>query len=181
MRVRMLDKILLGLLILLLPLGLLGGKAIMESQSKQKSPDQEEVSVEDLKKILSQVQSSKSTDSPNSVQQKISVSGVSFATESGILRVGGVAPTQQLSVLVSATILPSASSEASNAAELGRGDGGGVLGRSVEVRSISVGPGGNFVYEYRPTITSGIIELRFDQDYAQATLQYDLDQMKQIY
>lgn len=178
------DKLLLGLLVVLLPLGVLVSYLMFSNADVSDGQIQEaQVDTTKLEQLIEDVTQQKAQE----VQQAqiasqgklpIDIAQVSFATESGTLKVKGRAPQPTTSVLVTATYLPINQT----VAELEPEEEPSVQGISVDTVSVIPSAGGEFVYEYAVDSkqTDGIIELRLEQDDIVRTVRFDLKQKKQV-
>jgi hypothetical protein len=171
----LIDKLLLGSLVILLPIGLILSQRFFEEEA---APQQQAESLDTakLEELIKQTvaQSQPKIDKPASFQ----IASVTYASESGSLRVVGTAPETTSSVMVSAIVLPKATPAPSGQTQLVEK----VQGTKVELESITPKPSKEFVYEYEisPGQLNGIIELRLEQNQSSTTLRFDLEQKKQV-
>lgn len=166
------DKLLLGLLIVLLPLGLWAAHRATQPNIEEEiqSNSTRPATVEELTQIIQELQQPVPTSEPNNPE--IQITNVSFASESGTLQVAGTASDPQLSVMVSATVLPLGQDDPQELT--GDPNTQDVLGYNVEIRSLRPLPGGGFQFHYRIPPNTGAIEIRFDQAQSSKTVIYDV-------
>lgn len=166
------DRILLLMLVLILPLGIVFSKTIL---SKQGEKSQQEEVVEKVDTLISNIQNRENrAQTPQT--PGINITGVIYASDSGRIRIAGVVPSDKHAVMVSATVLPVDAIPD----ELGGKQTESVLGQAVEVRSIKPQVGGSFVYDYPVQEDSGVIDFLIQQDASVTTVQFDLGSKKQI-
>lgn len=167
------DKLLLGLLVLLLPMGLLVSfvffRSPAESSGVVKSAQIDEAK---LRELISQTVQQNQT--PVTTPKPIMISEVKFASDSGVLQLKGTAPKGGSSVLVSATVIQRTSDE--------EDDDDRVRGSVVE--TVSVWPEETGVFEYQYEVARSnyqdLIELRLEQNDSVYTIKFDLREKRQV-
>ena len=164
----MVDKLLLGLLVLILPIGLLvvnlsGNGDELEDEASDGSTI---VTVDNLEQILTEAQQGAAAKVESAEAEKFNITAVVYASDSGQLEVSGLAPGNKMSVQVSATVLPVS----------GQADGDeGVLGQEVETWAVALSPGQtSFRFVYPVEEAEGVLELVFVQGSAVEAMQVDL-------
>lgn len=159
------DKLLLGLLVLLLPIGLVIGFWMWQDSETEIDPDIQATQLEQvIETSLRQV-----IPSPTPKLEFLIAESV-YASESDSLRVEGKAPAPH-TITVSATVLP-------NGQNLPEEDQ--VRGQKVDIYSVRTNQRGEFVYEYDLSNldqTEGIVQLIFSQGGIEHYLEYDLSQL----
>lgn len=173
----MLDKIILLLLILTLPVG------VVIAQRYGRSLNSGEVQEETIKKVDALI--SQINQNPQSAQQatqpEFSVTAVQMASESGTIKVSGIAPKTNAQVMVSAIITPleapakaKTTKSASESAEVSSED---VLGQSIETKAITVANDGAFVIAYpiEEPEKAKKIELHLEQGRVSTSIIYDVE------
>jgi hypothetical protein len=163
------DKLLLVLLLLMLPLGVVASKHFFTGTSTETKPSEYEQLGETLQQIANKQQT------PKEETSKIGISGVVASTQSGVLTVTGQAPSETMTVMVTATILPVAGSAPTQSSK-----SDDVLGQTVEIKAIKPKAGGTFSFQYPIEDIEGVVELRFEQGTSVTTVQYDVISGKQI-
>lgn len=166
-----LDKVLLVLLIVMLPLGVLAVRHITSDETPEEVTG---ATVEELEQLLREL----NEEDEHPVAQvpeppTLSISSVSRSTESGVVRVAGSAPHGGVSVMVTATVLPN---EFNQPDEVVSPDEPGVLGQQTSQQLVPVQASGVFVLELPVSTSSGKVELHLSQAKAQTVVQYDLDE-----
>jgi len=170
----MLDKILLVLLILLLPLGILASRQLLKiSPNGATRADVTEKQITDIiQKLNEQVELP-----PQTITQMptLNVTAVTYASGAGVLKVAGVAPSGTVSITVTAAVLPP-----ETIPELNTGINPDVLGQTVTIKAVKPQSDGSFTYEYPVKDTLGIVEINLIQGNAHNTIQYDLQGQKRL-
>jgi hypothetical protein len=106
--------------------------------------------------------------------QVIIINKVSYASDTGILRIEGNAPIPKLTVMVSALVTKYVGEN--------EGSSSAVMGRKVETFATISGDQGRFIFAKKLlSIDAQVVELRFEQGNASTTLQYDLFKQKRIF
>ncbi|MFC1654027.1 hypothetical protein ACFL1M_04235 [Patescibacteria group bacterium] len=158
------DKLILALLVIMLPIGfLVSYKILAEGDLPGK-----ETSI-DAKKLKQMVDRYSQLEEYTMPKQKFVVSSVSYASESGFLSVTGVAPSSQATIMMSATVLPHNDSEK----EL-------VLGNSIDAFAVSPKNTGAFEFVYPVDISSSVVEIRLEQEEVVRTIRFDLEKKVQL-
>lgn len=166
----LLDKLLLVLLLLMLPLGVVASKKLLGGSLTADKPSEFEQLGQTLEKIADKQKT------PGSAIPEIGITGVVASSESGMLTVAGVAPSESTTVTVTATILPTATAETGTQKKSDE-----VLGQTVEIKAIKPKAGGSFSFNYPVRGVTGVVELRFEQGMSVTTVQYDMKERKQIF
>ena len=173
----LIDKLLLGLLVLLLPIGLAISLMVFPSNNSSAEVAGVQLDEENLKALIQET-----VQQNQPVQEKpqpISITQVRYASESGTLKLSGSAPSEIASVLVSATVIKPDSTENVIADD---DEKSAVKGSSVE--TFSVLPETNRSFEFELLIdeedANGVVELRLEQDESIKTVKFDLQKKKQI-
>lgn len=182
---KLIDKLLLAALVIFLPIGLFLSQWLLSPP--EETTDAASTSI-DLTKLEQVIRQTVAQSQPKPEEKKpFSITTVSYASESGILRVEGAAPYSFSSILVSVTIFPeeeepndeidSVASIQSTTSPQPQN-----TGLPVEVFSIQPGEQNRFQYEYlvRQADREAVIELRFDQDLSTKSIRFDLKQKKQV-
>jgi len=166
----MLDKLLIGLMILILPvtIGLswyFWGQAEVDPETQAR--------MEKLDSLIAQLnqEAAQPASEAGVNEPKIDVTTVFYATESGELTVTGVAPETKLNMYLTAVEsggVADADEESTESA---------VLGKSLVNQVVKVGVGGVFVVNYEAESVEGKrVELRLEQGQASKTVVYDFDE-----
>ncbi len=175
------DKLLLVLLLLLLPVGIFVA-ATLSKQSDAKSTTgisaKDAATVEDLKKMLESMQSQPKS-APKDVASPIEVTSVAYASDSGRLQVAGLAPQSQVAITISATVLPPESLLPQEINASASADAN-VLGHAVEMKSVKPAAGGSFVYEFFLPRKDGLVQVTLQQGPTTKVVQFDISANKQI-
>lgn len=171
----MVDKLLLLILVAVLPIGLMASYQLFPKEVA--SPKKQE---EVEKKLDTLVQQLTVTAQQKSEEAKpIQFGQVSYASQSGVLSVSGTAPAGNAAVLVSATVLPVANPTSSPG--LKKTESELIKGSKVEVVSIQPNANGVFKFDYEVgKVSSGIVELRFEQLDSVKNIRFDLATKKQL-
>jgi len=108
---------------------------------------------------------------------EIAVTGVVYASESGVVKVAGVAPSDNATLFVLSVIHPpSQIPEISN--DVTTRD---VLGYTAEVKAVRSKSGGSFIFEYPVKSTDeGVLEMLLMHEKSSKTIKFDLGKKKQI-
>lgn len=168
------DRILLSILVLLLPVGLLISYQLLSS------PINKDELVIDAEKLKVMVENYSNMEINNEPKKEIIVSSVSYASKSGIISVSGNAPSSEASVYMSVTVLPPKPSPTPTVNTLAKNDQL-ILGRSVNTLSFETESDGSFLIDYEIESLTTIIELRLEQEETIKTIRFDLDKKEQIY
>ncbi len=173
------DKLLLALLLVLLPVGIFVAATLTKQADSKTGGEgtQDVATVEDLKKMLESMQQQpKAVSKPET--SPIEVTSVMYASHSGRLQVAGLAPQPQVAITVSATVLPPESLLTQEINASASADNN-VLGHAVEVKSVKPAAGGSFVYEYSLPRKEGLVQVTLQQGQATKVVQFDLQANKQ--
>ena len=174
MNSNLIDKILLGLLIMLLPIGLvISSKFLVEDQLE----NQTAAAALDAEKLQAAINDAVRQQQPVVVTPKpFAIAEVSYASESGIFQMKGTAPAAASNIVMSVTVLPPAGSLTIEE-QIGSVKG-------VEVQTLSVIPedDGAFVFaqEIKEDLQTGVIEIRLEQNDSVKTVRFDLAKRKQL-
>ena len=171
---KVVDKVLLAMMVLLLPLGVFASYKMFPQGDVLAEQDKKLAQIDNLINQLNQ----KTAGVNGTANVPITLTRVTYASASGTLRVEGTAPGKKSSVLVSAMVLPPAPAPA----ELGGGTDSRVYGTKVDTVSVPTEGNGTFAFEYDVTeLTQGIVEVRFEQDSLVKTVRFDLKTKKQVF
>jgi hypothetical protein len=169
----MIDKLLLVILILLLPVGIVASRQVfLPNQGSGGNADQVKKVEELINRLSDKVQQGTEV---NPKTEKINITAVTYASATATLRVAGMAPQGKRSITVSATILPP-----EVIPELNLAVDEAVLGQAVTVKAVKPRSDGSFVFEYPVEDTQGVVEISLNQGLAGAVVQYDLKLQKQV-
>lgn len=171
---KIVDKILLAMMVLMLPLGMFASYKMFPKGDVLAEQDKK---LEEIDKLINELNSK--TASLNNAPKKtpITLTRVTYASESGTLRAEGTAPVKSATVLVSATVVP----PAPKPAELGGSDDVRVFGTKVDTVSVPTATNGTFAFEYEiGSQTDGFVEIRFEQKDVVETVRFDLKDKKQV-
>jgi hypothetical protein len=110
----------------------------------------------------------------------IKLSQAVYASDSGVLKVSGSAPTGQAAVLISATVLPSPTGAVGQQGTPKADES--VKGSKVELLSVQPDSTGLFTFEYPVgKVAEGVVELRFEQKESVETVRFDLKTKTQVF
>ncbi|MGI5827895.1 MAG: hypothetical protein ACOX6V_02615 [Patescibacteria group bacterium] len=174
------DKILILLLVLMLPLSIF---LTSHYKDKLEGEDLEEVKMQKIDKAIDQIKTTVASEKKPPVTP-ITIESVTYASTSGELKVKGKAPNNNISVMVSATVTPPATSAktASDSAETVGSSEEAVLGETVEVLAVKPDTEGEFTFVKKLDPEDvGVIELRLEQLESEVTIQYNLQEEDQTY
>lgn len=161
------DKILLGLLVLLLPIGIWVSHALLTQNTS--SVEKVQVGGVKLKEMVGRF--SKLALSAKEPTDQLIVSRITYATQSGKINLEGKAPSSEMTVMMSVTVLPP---EAENSDD--------ILGFEVEHVTLPTSKTGAFKAAY-PIIRNGggIVEIRLEQNEMVKMIRFDLDKNIQLF
>ncbi len=164
----MIDKFLIFLLVITLPLGLFAAYRIQKQAAGKQMDEQRATQIDEA---LNQIEQALERPAQPS-QPKISISSVNYASDSGKLEVTGIAPQPEAQIIVSAVVTSSSKSEGNDK----------VLGERVDVVAVAPQPDGTFVFKYPiEDESSQAIELKFEQNGAISSIKYDLVKNKMVW
>jgi negative regulator of sigma E activity len=160
----LLDKILVILLIITLPLSI-----YLTSKS-----DNNPIAQPNPEAVVAQAPAQ-----PNPQVEKpdpIIINDVSYATQTGQLKIVGVAPIANLNIMVSAVVTKSSEKNATNSAQPSpSAQAESILGKAIEVIAVKTNEKGKFTFAKIISDKSiEEIEIRFEQAESTTTIQYDL-------
>lgn len=170
----MLDKILLVILVLLMPLGLLASFFILDEPSLSLNNDP--VDVDKIEQIINDAVKAEQP-APVSTPKPFSLAEVSYSTVSGRLKVKAKAPDTKPTVMVSATVLPIVSETGEDSDEDPADESSGdVQGLEVKLFSIVPKPDRTFTYELDLSNNKNpsIAEIRLEQNDSYQLVRYDI-------
>ena len=172
-----LDKGLLLLLVILLPLGLIVSRTLFEPENIDESDSKQEQLLK-IEKLLDKLAEQKvePNDEAPPPDEQIIVEEIKYASESGLIVISGKAPDVNLGVYISTTVFGSDADSSVNVAV----KDANALGKEVEIAAVRTVSGGSFAYDYFPEKTSGILEIRVVQGEVVSTVQYDLGLRKRL-
>lgn len=163
------DKFLLVLMVIILPIGLIVGYYFRSSEPKN---DDLEMVVDTAKlaELVEEVNTRKAQENQPK-DPEFFLGEIEYASESGELSLAGAAPDKKKAVIVSVTIF---SKENQISDEEGKERK--VKGNKVETWSVLPQEDGrfDFYYEVSEQNQEDVIEIRFEQDKQVKTLRYDL-------
>lgn len=183
---KLIDKLLLGLLVILIPLGIFFAQWFLRTPEEPQVAETE-VDVNALEQLIRQAVA-QSQPTQKEPKQSFTISAVTYASESGTIRLSGKAPTGDSNILVSATVIPN-DRKTIISDELnpdGTTDEDEELnleqGLSVQFYSVLPDEQGVFTYEYvvAEELRNSKVELRLDQNQASSTIRFDLVEKRQI-
>jgi hypothetical protein len=169
----MFDRVLLILLLLLLPLGIIISRVVTGELVIGKSNSLAD-SEKKIAAMMEKVNQGAVNNAPT--QADFTITGVLYASESGILKMAGIAPQADTFVWVwtaasnTKTTKPEASVSAS-AIKTGVWSGPIVIKPSLS---------GIFSAEVETKMYSGVVEIRLEQGKAITTIRYDVDRRVQL-
>jgi len=172
---KLIDKLLLGLLVILLPLGLFLSQWLL-SPAEETTESTTPATEVDITKLEQLIRTTVAQSQPKKeVVKTFSVEKVSYASESGILRVEGKAPEAASSILVSTSVLPKKS-------ETPPETDSSSIATPVQVYSIQPSPDTSFKYDYEvdKADLDEVIEIRLDQNLSTKTIRFDISLGKQV-
>lgn len=186
------DKLLVLLLVITLPMAIFFTSQHQNQLDEKANEQVNEKQIQKIDQAIKQIQSSSASKKTDEEAKAvpINIDKISFATQSGELKVSGIAPGKNLNIMVSAVVTPikkeipktkiaskSAQPKATESASLDET----VLGQSVEVVAVKAGDKGEFSFVKKLDLQKpGILELRFEQGESTATIQYDLSKNKRV-
>lgn len=177
----MLDKIVLLLLILTLPVGVV----VAQRYGRAGSGVESEETVKKVDALINQINQSNQQPAAAAPQQAFSISTVHLATESGTLMVTGVAPKTNAQVMMSAVVTPIGGTKTQTTSKKTASDSAEptevpVLGDSIETHAVSVEAGGVFVINYpvEDIDATQKIELHLEQGMYSTSVIYNVKEKK---
>ena len=169
------DKLLIILLIILLPISVF---IASNYQKKNELALEKEIEQEQMKKVTAAVNQINSQQIQP--QYPVEIEQVYFATESSKLVITGKAPKANSTLMVS-SVISIKNSQDKNSSSSAKKEPSDVLGQAVDVVAIKSEDDGSFTFVKKiDSKPIGIIDLRFDMDQSSATVQYDLEENKQL-
>ena len=159
------DKILLVLLVLMLPLGLGISYLIYTHNQEDKTDESLLIQQQKLDNIANQLSAQNQSKKPKS----FSIGSIKYASSSGSLEISGKAPGEGASVLISATVLPVDEQGVDK-----------IKGSQVTTVSIVPEIDKSFIYQFPTRQKKGIVELRLVQNESVTTIHYDLEKKEQV-
>ncbi|NMC35698.1 hypothetical protein GYA49_01495 [Candidatus Beckwithbacteria bacterium] len=175
MQTDFLDKILILLMVLILPVGIYTASKYA-GQLDEPKEEQVQIAEEKLNEAVAKIQEAAVPQQEEPKIAPIEIADVSYASESGELIVSGAAPAANLNVMVSAVVTPSTYNTKTKNKD---GSGESVLGEQVEVHAVKTDSVGHFTYKRKVDVKDiDLIELRFEQSESSATVQYNLVENK---
>ena len=187
------DKVLVVVLVITLPIGIFVSAHMQESADVAKAEQIEQEKIGKLNQTLEELKaaSAKETVVKAPEIEPITIRSVVYASDSGKLRVEGTAPGTNLNVMVQAVVTEKAKptpkpkkvvKQASGSANVAvKEDDSSVLGEAVDVVAVKTDDTGNFTLVREvDTDEVTLVELRFDQAESTATIQYDFIANKRI-
>lgn len=172
------DKVLLGLLIVILPLGIWGSHRLISQDNNATDSTVQVLDPTKLEELVDQLSNKQTGPVASTVPAEFSLASVAFATESGVLVLNGIAPNGETSVLVSVTVLK----PLNPIAELGENEEDSVKGTNVYTRSVVPKTDGGFKFEYEVASQDyeSVVELRMEQNLSVKTVRFDLKTRRQV-
>jgi hypothetical protein len=171
----MLDKILLLLLVVLLPVGVVASKQLFQPQlTNQATADANVKKVEDLINSLNQKSGQNVTAGTNPNNQ-IPITAVIYASDSAVLQVAGMAPQGKYLIWANVSLIPQESIPEINQTVAKDNFGLPTVTKAIEPRS-----DGSFVFDYPVRDNQGMVEISLSQGSSFVTIQYDLVKQKRI-
>ncbi len=167
------DKIILGLLVVILPVGVFFSYRVISNEGEETSSDYVGIDEAKLEDLVNKLSTQKTPVVAEPKAKPISISSVVYSTESGKLKVAGSVPEANAAVLVTATVLPHGEDDEEDT----------VKGLIVETVPVLPTDKKAFMYEYEvdEDELTGMIELRIEQNDSVRTVRFDLEKREQIF
>jgi hypothetical protein len=173
MKSDILDKFLILLLIITLPVSIFLTSQYGKKIGQEKEKKLQEEQMVKLNQALTEIRNNETTNQ-QAIQTDIKIDEINFATKSGELTISGSAPVKNLNIVISAITTPAkikakSDKRSSKSGELSEE----VLGQKVDVVAVKTDNDGKF--EFVKKIDSekiGLIDIRLDQGEASLTVQY---------
>lgn len=176
---QLIDKILLALLIILLPVGILASRKITGGNEASGTGDERVQQLKKIESLLNELSEESLSPQMSNITQdlpmEIVISSVDYSSDSGLLRLSGTAPTDEMAVMISTVVFEEVDEEANSAVS-----NIGVLGETVTTEAVMPRDGGAFSYQHIIVDTVGVVELRVEQDRSVETVRYDLTENRRI-
>lgn len=169
----MFDRVLLILLLLLLPVGIVVSRVFTGELPIGKTGASTALTEKKIEAMMEKV--NQSVAAANPAKNEFTITGVIYATESGILKMAGIAPQPDafLWVWTAATSLKSAKPEATVAAAVQTA----VWSGPTVIRPANSGV---FSVEVETEQYTGVVEVRLEQGKTSTTIRYNLDKRVQL-
>jgi len=168
----LIDKLLLGTLVLLLPIGLVVSFIFFKNPAEGQPTQETQVDTTKLEELIKETvaQNQPKIEKP----KPFAITEVSFASQSAVLKLKGTAPQHNTSVMISATVLPR-NPQSPDPQEY-------VKGAKVETLSVFPDSNGSFVFEYpiEKNNLEDVLELRLEQNDTITTVKFDLKEKQQV-
>lgn len=168
----MIDKILLGLLVILLPAGLILSKQFFVPQANNGQVMDEQKVEAVISEIEKEISKNKQViqDEP-----KFTITAVTYASTSGVIGLSAVAPDKTAVIWVKTTILPEDPIPEINQTVIKS-----ALGEEADIKALRPKNDGSFTYELPIVKASGVAIINLTQENAMTEIEYDLKLQKQI-
>lgn len=158
----MIDKLLLGLLVGLLPVGLLVSYLVLGKDVIEQPPDETMINADKLEEVIRQTVA-ESQPAPKAEPEFV-IGSVSYASTSAELVLEATAPTKDAAVLMTAVVLPANPSNAP------------IQGLSTSTEAVLPSASGAISYRYKlPRAAEGLVEFRLEQAGVVKVVRYNLD------
>ena len=170
----LLDKLLLVLLVVMLPLGIIFSRKFMVSNPNQVK-EAEVKRIEALLEGLSKDKKVETKEVETKEESGFNITLVNYASESAVLKVAGVAVDPKMFIWIGVV---RDSTVDMNPLEATAEKGG--LGKEVVWQTVKPRSDGSFVYEYVVS-GDGIVEVRLEQNKAVETVRYNLTEKRRVF
>jgi hypothetical protein len=171
------DKVLLATLILLMPIGILSSYTFFNNGKASQVQQEQAEQIQKIEALLSRIADGNTiSEEAENEEPTIGVSSITFDSSVGTLRVSGYVPDPSMAILVTVAVQPTKKLVGTS----GLVKDPEILGQAVKTISIKPQAAGAFVFEYPVNAESGLVDIRFDQDRATRTIQFSLDDKRQV-
>ncbi len=167
----MIDKILLGLLVLLLPAGLILSKQYFQPQTAANSGMDEQKVEAVISEIEKEISKNKQTVTSD---PKFTITAVTYASTSGVISLSAVAPDKTEMIWIKSAIMPEDPIPEINQTVIKA-----TLGEEAQVKAIKPKNDGSFTYEWPITKAAGLAIINLTQGRSVTEIHYDLKLQKQ--
>lgn len=168
----MFDRILLLLLVLLLPLGILASRAITGEVSFAGSPSAQ-LQEQQITELVQKLTQNAAAPSQSNLGPDFTITAVLLASESGRLKIVGMAPQNQELLWVWTASSDSKQKKSTNASAAAQPIWDGPLVIQPQV-------GGLFTVEVDVSVMAGVVEVRLEQGKSTSLVRFDLAKNTQL-